>query len=322
MYAYIALRATRGQRALIWDANVTFSLLKQEKQCCSSAAKQHICKSLVRANPLPSQATAEPAYYSRLRYVWLWWRMEQPSSADGRSWPEPCRDSCGVTMHTIVAVLPLWAILHAPSLLHVEKSTKLSGPQQAIDEDVSCSNWVLLSHSPRTGRDAVLSMSCFPVTPQPLHPCQEAVLEEWGLLPLTTPRWLDRAAWDLTTEANSRTGKEAVSGDHIPTSSQGREQDPYGDFWLEEIDCHHTSLFPPMQQQVPLTPLLPHRAAAHPTPTLYLEVCTARALLHTCWDFAQVGSSGLKEPLQVIRSVPSHILRLLPKYFSSLDWQT
>lgn len=44
------------------------------------------------------------------------------------------------TMHAIVAAMPLGAILHAPSLLRVEKPTKLSGPQQGMDEDASSSN--------------------------------------------------------------------------------------------------------------------------------------------------------------------------------------
>lgn len=65
----------------------------------------------------------------------------------------------------------------------------------------------------------------------PSIPAKRLSLWNEASLPLITPCWLDTAARDLTTEANCRIGNEAVSGDHIPTSSQGPlEQDPYGDF--------------------------------------------------------------------------------------------
>lgn len=64
----------------------------------------------------------------------------------------------------------------------------------------------------------------------PSIPAKRLSLRNEASLPLTTPCWLDKAAWDLITEANSRTGKEAVSGDHIPTSSQGHKQDLMGTF--------------------------------------------------------------------------------------------
>lgn len=45
---------------------------------------------------------------------------------------------------------------------------------------------------------------------------------------------------------------------------QGR---PLRGLSLREGNCHQTSLFPAMQRQVPLLPLLPHRAPAHRVPT-------------------------------------------------------
>lgn len=71
-------------------------------------------------------------------------------------------------------------------------------------------------------------------------------------MPLISTRWLDRAAPGLITEANNRTGKVgSAPADHIPTGSQGREQDPYRDFHLGKV----IATKPPCSQPATASPI-------------------------------------------------------------------